>query len=340
MVRVSYQELWDTLFRVLLGLGFEPDRGRLCAQLFADASRDGVSSHGLNRFPRFVSMIKRGIVDIRAVPKLVQGCGSLEQWNGEAGPGNLNAYACMGRAIELSRRTGVACVALGNTNHWMRGGSYGWQAADAGVLGICWTNTLPNLPPWGTSDPRVGNNPLIIAVPRAEGHIVLDMAMSQFSYGSLANHRVRGELLPVDGGFDRKGQLTRDPGAIEESQRPLPIGFWKGSGLALMLDLFAAILSGGLATHQIAADPERETSVSQVFIALDPSRFDPQINISLIASQIIEHFQSSRSSHDRVRYPGQRVLETRRKNLTDGVPVDPNIWREVQSISLDLSAER
>jgi len=73
-------------------------------------------------------------------------------------------------------------------------------------------------------------------VPRASGHIVLDMAMSQFSYGALSSYRMRGELLPVDGGFDSNGQLTREPGAIEASKRPLPIGYWKGSGLALMLD--------------------------------------------------------------------------------------------------------
>ena len=75
----------------------------------------------------------------------------------------------MARAIALARAHGIGCVALANTNHWMRGGSYGWQAADAGVIGICWTNTLANLPPWGAADPRIGNNPLVIAVPRAAG---------------------------------------------------------------------------------------------------------------------------------------------------------------------------
>src|SRR6202165_5100698 len=136
----------------------------------------------------------------------------------------------------------------------MRGGSYGWQAADAGVIGVCWTNTMPNLPPWGASEPRLGNNPLVIAVPRAEGHIVLDMAMSQFSYGTLESFRMRGEQLPVTGGFDLDGKLSSDPGAIEASRRPLPIGYWKGSGLSLMLDMLAALLSGGQATHQIKAD--------------------------------------------------------------------------------------
>src|SRR5438094_9519275 len=232
-MRIPYSELFAGLLRVLLKLGFEQQRARLCAQLFADASRDGVYSHGLNRFPQFVRMIQTGVIAVDAEPELVASGGSLERWNGRSGPGNLNAYRSMDRAIALSRERGIGCVALANTNHWMRGGSYGWQAADAGVIGICWTNTMANLPPWGASNPRVGNNPLIIAVPRAKGHVVLDMAMSQFSYGALASYRMRGEQLPVAGGFDSQGRLTRDPAAIEASQRALPIGYWKGSGFGV-----------------------------------------------------------------------------------------------------------
>ena len=336
MPRLAYQHILATLERVLFRLGWEKQRARRCAQLFTEASRDGVYSHGLNRFPRFVTMIQNGLIDIHAEPKPVAGFGSLERWDGQSGPGNLNAFACMERAIVISRERGVGCVALANTNHWMRGGSYGWQAADAGVIGICWTNTLPNLPPWGASDPRVGNNPLVIAVPRPGGHVVLDMAMSQFSYGALSSYRNRGEPLPVDGGFDIDGCLTRDAAAIEASGRPLPIGFWKGSGLALMLDLLAALLSGGKATHQLATDPERETSLSQVFIAFDPSAF-PQSSeragtFSQIADQIIAYFQlPPNSRNERIPYPGFRVLNTRKENMANGIPVEPSVWAQIQS---------
>jgi len=333
MLRVRYQDLFDALLRVLLKLEFEPERARLCAQLFADTSRDGVYSHGLNRFPRFVSMLRTGYIDVHALPVLRAASGPMERWDGKIGPGNLNAHHCMARAIALAREHGMGCVALANTNHWMRGGSYGWQAADAGVIGICWTNTLPNLPAWGASDPRVGNNPLVIAVPRLDAHVVLDMAMSQFSYGTLAAYRMRGELLPVDGGFDGEGRLTRVAGDIEASLRPLPIGFWKGSGLALMLDLLAAILSGGKATHQITADPDRENGQSQVFLAFDVASLDQTDSASRIADQVIEYFQlPPHSAGERVRYPGYKVLTTRKENLANGIPVEPSIWRQLDSL--------
>src|SRR5277367_3146773 len=106
MNRVPYQEVRDVLARALVKLGFAPERAELCAQLFADTSRDGVYSHGLDRFPRFVRGIRHG---------------SLERWNGKCGPGNLNAHHSMARAIALSREHGMGCVALANTNHWMRG---------------------------------------------------------------------------------------------------------------------------------------------------------------------------------------------------------------------------
>jgi len=266
-------------------------------------------------------LVASGKVDIHAQPKLVTEAGALERWDGQRGPGNLNAYACMDRALEIARTNGIGCVALANTNHWMRGGSYGWQAAETGAIGMCWTNTMPNLPPWGSAAPLLGNNPLVIAVPRAGGHVVLDMAMSQFSFGALASYRQRGEQLPVEGGFDSQGHLTRDPEAIEISQRPLPIGYWKGSGLALVLDMTAAMLSGGAATHQIPADAEREAGVSQVFLAFGLSSLQ---NTGAIADSIIANLGA--------RYPGQQVLRIRAENMAQGVPVDPAVWREVQAL--------
>jgi 3-dehydro-L-gulonate 2-dehydrogenase len=277
--------------------------------------------------------VRNGIVDPHAGATLVRSFGSLERWNGNRGPGMLNARHCMQRAIELSRTSGVGCVALANTNHWMRGGAYGWQAAEAGVIGICWTNTMPNLPPWGGREPRVGNNPLIVAVPRASGQVVLDVAMSQFSYGAIESYRLRGELLPVPGGFTRDGELTRDPAEIERSQRPLPIGYWKGSGLALMLDLMAAVLSGGNATCDIEPDSERETGLSQIFIAINPSLLGPSEEAERVVDRAIQFLHSSAPvSEESVRYPGENIVKIRRTNLELGIPVNAGVWRTIQEL--------
>lgn len=307
--------------------GMAPRRADECARLFAEASRDGVASHGLNRFPRFLRMIARGVVDVHGAPACLSAAGALERWSGRRGPGNLNARTSMARAITLARSNGIGCVALGDTNHWMRGGSYGWQAADAGVIGICWTNTLANVPPWGAADPRIGNNPLVVAFPRTRGHVVVDMALSQFSVGALTQYAARGERLPVAGGYDADGLLTHDPVAILASGRLLPVGSWKGSGLSIALDLIAAALAAGLATHQISRHPEEESGLSQVFIAIDPAALGPG-DVDRLADGVIEHVTAGPGE---VRYPGERTLEIRARSLRDGVEVDPAIWAEVRA---------
>lgn len=330
MIRIPFDEVQATLARVLRELNFSADRAAACARLFAETTCDGVYSHGVNRFPRLVATIRNGSVDPQAEAACVSGCGAMERWDGRRGPGNLNAWAAMERAIALSRQYGIGCVAVGNTNHWMRGGTYGWQAAEAGCIGVCWTNTMPNLPPWGGIDACVGNNPLVMAVPRAQGHVVLDMAMSQFSYGALESYRRRGALLPVDGGFDKEGKLTRDPGAIEASQRPLPIGYWKGSGLSMMLDMIGAMLSLGNATHQIAPEPLRETGLSQVLIAMDPRALGT-VDCDGIADGIVQSLHDCRPAEDGkpVRYPGEQTLRIREENRKMGIPIEPTVWDEI-----------
>lgn len=329
-MHIPFEKLKAEFKRILLSLAFSEEKAEQCATIFAENSRDGVHSHGLNRFPTFVQYIKDGLIVIDAKPIQEGGFGAIEQWNGNLGLGMLNAVFCMNRAIALAKENGIGCVAIKNTNHWMRGGTYGWQAAEAGMIGICFTNTIANMPPWGGIDPRLGNNPLIIAVPRSEGHIVLDMAISQYSFGKLNLYKSKNEQLPLPGGYDNKGNLTTDPGEIIESQRPLPIGFWKGSGLSLVLDLLATVLSQGRSTADIT-NTGAESGVSQVFICIKP---DSGIKTQTIIEEIISYTKSSRPEKKggSIYYPGENTLRTREKSLNEGVWVDEKIWENVKSL--------
>ena len=336
MLRVPYDDLYAALLRAIQHIGLEGDRAALCARLFVETTRDGVYTHGLDRFPRFTDMVANGSIDVNAEPTVVSSFGVLERWNGNLGPGNLNAHIAIHRAIALARRHGMGGVALANTNHWMRGGSYGWIAAEAGLFAMCWTNTLANLPPWGASTPAVGNNPLVIAVPRPSGaHVVLDMAMSQFSYGALSAYAARGQQLPVPGGYDVNGNLTTDPASIETSKRALAIGYWKGSGLSLVLDMLAAMLSGGNATHQIPLDSLRESGLSQVFLTIDPSRLSDPSDLDRIASEILDSLRAATPIDPSrpPRYPGEQTSHLRQENLRLGVPVTPEVWTKLCSLS-------
>jgi 3-dehydro-L-gulonate 2-dehydrogenase len=324
---VPFEKLKSEFKRILLSLDFTEEKAELCAAIFAGNSRDGVYTHGLNRFPTFVEFVKEGLVKPGAGPTKEGGFGSLEQWNGNLGPGILNAVFCMDRAKTLAKENGIGCVALKNTNHWMRAGAYGWQAAEAGYIGICFTNTIANLPPWGGIDPRLGNNPLVIAIPRKDGHVVLDMAISQYSVGKLNQYKSSSQELPLPGGYDHEGNLSTDAAAILESKRLLPVGFWKGSGLSLVLDLLATVLSQGNSTAKITQS-EKESGVSQVFICMKP---DNSTHTTQLIEEIISYTKTSRPEHEgsSISYPGENTLRVREKSLKEGVLVDEVIWGKV-----------
>ncbi|MBL7697939.1 MAG: 3-dehydro-L-gulonate 2-dehydrogenase [Chitinophagaceae bacterium] len=325
---VPYNELLDTFKKILLKEGMNGDKASICAEIFAGNSRDGVHSHGLNRFPTFITHIKQGLIAIDAEPGMISKKGVLEHWDGHLAPGMYTASKAVAKAVGIAKENGLGMVAVKNTNHWMRGGTYGWQAADNGCIAICGTNSIANMPPWGGKEPTLGNNPLVIAVPRSNGHLVLDMAMSQYSYGKLHEHYLTGKKLAHHGGYDESGQLSTDPDAIMKSKRTLPVGLWKGSGLSLMMDVLVSSLSGGRTVGEITASGS-EYGVSQFFICISPAELNEGIIENIIAyakSSAVTDEQSS------IRYPGESTLRTRQKSMAEGVYVNDKIWQEVQAL--------
>ena len=336
MIRIPFNEMKATIKSAFLKAGMPEEKADVCAQIHTESSRDGVYSHGLNRVERFVDYLGKGLVDGNAEPTLDLNLGSMEIYNGNLGPGILNAIFAMNRATEIAEKNGLGLVSLNNTTHWMRGGAYGWQAAEKGFIGICWTNTESCMPAWGAKSCGIGNNPFIMAVPRKEGHLVLDMAMSQYSYGKLQTTRLKDQKLPYPGGFDREGKLTDIPEEIEETRRILPMGFWKGSGFAIMLDLISALLSGGLTTAGIdKAGKGSCGSCCQVFIAIDPRKINTQEFIDQAINETMEQLKSSEpaTGNGEIFYPGEQSLKTQHENMELGIPVDDGIWARVKELA-------
>lgn len=330
---ISSAELEANFIKILTRNKFPEQDAKKLAEVFTQNSIDGVLSHGVNRFPRFIEYVQKGYVKVGNAPVRKSSNGAVEQWDGQLGPGILNALTCTERAMELARKHGIGCVAMANTNHWMRGGTYGWKAAKAGFVYIGWTNTIANMPAWNAVDHKLGNNPLVIAVPYQEEAIVLDMAMSQFSYGALEAKKLSGQNLPVPGGFNSGGELSDNPSEVLESGRVLPTGYWKGAGLSLLLDILATLLSGGLSTAEISKK-EAEYAVSQVFIAIDISKTENSGAIPGIINNIIKDYHASVPAQGKggAQYPGEGSLHHRRKHLENGIPVNKKVWSEIQAL--------
>lgn len=329
-MRVPYDVMCQEFARVLIKRGFEREKAELSAKLYADASRDGVYTHGLNRFPKFIASIDKGCVDIGAEPELTQSFGFFERYDGKRGPGNLNAHACMERAVRLAKEHAIGCVALKNTNHWMRPGNYGLMAAEENCIGILWTNTVPNMPPWGGRDARLGNNPVVFAIPNGDGPVLVDVAMSMFSYGKLESYARSGQELPVDGGFNKEQKITRNAAEILETHQSIPIGYWKGSGLSLALDLIGAALAGGRTSRMVGELPA-ETELSQVFVAISLDKLGNPEELKKNIRETLEDMKTSAPVNPErpVYYPGENMMRVRKESMEKGVLVDEGIWKSV-----------
>ncbi len=129
-MKITFEQLKAQLTQILLAHGVQAETADACAEMFATTTEYGVYSHGINRFPRFVQQLDAGDIIPEAKPVCVASLGAIEQWDAQRAIGNLTAKAMMDRATELAAEHGIGLVALRNANHWMRGGSYGWQAAE------------------------------------------------------------------------------------------------------------------------------------------------------------------------------------------------------------------
>jgi 3-dehydro-L-gulonate 2-dehydrogenase len=332
-LRIPIAEVESRLIQVLINHGFASEKAKTCSDIFIGNSLDGIYSHGVNRFIKFIDYVKNDHIQPNHDAICKHRMGSIEQWDGQSGPGPINALIATDRVMELAAKNGIGCVTLANTNHWMRGGTYGWRAAKKGFVFIAWSNTIANMPAWGAMDSRLGNNPLVIAVPYQNEAIVLDMAMSQYSYGALEVAQLKNETLSVPGGYDELGELSYDPAAIKKSWRALPIGYWKGAGLSLLLDILATLLSGGLSVSEISKD-NIEARLSQVYIAIDIAKLGNFKSIASAIDQIIENYKQSVPEKEgkSIRYPGENILKIRAENIAQGIPVYRSTWEEIQKL--------
>ena len=333
-MRISPENMQKNLHKLFVTYGFTHDKAKLLATIFTESTLDGVSSHGINRVPRFIEHITKGVIQTNAEAEKINSFGSIERWDGNFGPGPVNASICADRAIVLAKQHGIGMVALRNTNHWMRGGTYAKQAAESGCISILFTNTQANMPPWGGKEARIGNNPFVVAIPRKKGNVILDMAISQFSFGKINDYKLKGKQLPFHGGWDDKHQLSKDPEKILKKERGLPIGYWKGSALSMILDMLATILSAGNSTCSISKK-EIETGISQVYICIYPNVFSDNGLQETLLQEIIDFTKNVESINPEgcIFYPGEQSSQKRLKNLKEGIYVNDNVWEQVIALS-------
>lgn len=338
MLYIKKQEMQRVMQQALENVGCDIIRAQRLAQIITENTMDGSTTHGANRFPRLVAEVESGVVSLEGQMTKVSGFGGLEVWDGGFGFGVLNAEKASERVIALAKEHGIGCVSLRNSNHWMRPGRYGWNMAKAGLIGICWSNTGGNMPIWGACDFRMGNNPIVMAIPSADGPILVDMAMSQFSNGKLEVAKQKGESMPMPCGWDEEGNLTNDPETVLRTKRMLQTGYWKGSAFAMAMDMACLVSSLGMSTPKIDEVKHakgEETGHCQMFIAIHCSAVaDSNIADQLLKEAEMAYLASKPdSSGTPIRIPGRLISQKRTQAEAEGVPVLEATWQKILELA-------
>lgn len=337
--RISHGALVDGVRRVLAREGVDEAIGRIEAELMTESDLLGVPSHGVRMLPPLVKAIREGRCQVHPKLAITREQGAVCILDCDLGTGRYTALQAMSHAVERARQFGVGvCLAI-RTTHWGRAHAYACRAAQAGMIGLCATNAIPNMLAWGSTRPVLGNNPLAIAVPRGGDRppVVLDMAMSQAAVGKIGTYLREGRPVPPGWGLDSSGTPTSDAAAILTSGKLLPFGDYKGAGLALMMELLTGALAGGLLSQEIirrdatGLDPE----ASKLFLAfdvgafVDPGRFAQRIEDLMSLIQAVEPGLA-------LLFPGERGWQTRDRYLREGIPIHADIAASLLTIDFPL----
>jgi LDH2 family malate/lactate/ureidoglycolate dehydrogenase len=248
-------------------------------------------------------------------------------------------------AIEIARETGVAWVGARRSNHAGSGAVYACLPLQAGMIGIYTVVASANhMAPWGGTDSLLGTNPLAIAIPMVGAEpVVLDMATTVVSYGTVKGHALLGTRMPEGWMVDAKtGEPLTDPKRSKDGIL-LPIGGYKGSGLALMLGLLAGPLNRAAFGRDVVdfnADDRTVTETGHALIALDVSRFlDP----AELTAEVTRHLDDLRNSArlpgvDRIRLPGEMRAARRAERVTAGVPIPPALMAQLDALATETGS--
>ena len=337
-IRIQHEKLVAIIAQTLASAGVPAPIRDVEAAVMAEADLLGVPSHGIRMLPGLVRGIREGKANPHPQITIVRERAASCLLDGDNGPGRFVSVQAMQRAVERAKQFGVgACVAT-RVTHWGRAHAYAYRAAQAGCIGICTTNAIPNMLAYGSSRPLLGNNPLAIGVPRgARDPIVLDMAMSQAAVGKVGTYLREGKAAPANWGLDVNGNPTNDPTAILASGKLLPLGDHKGAGLALMLELLTGALAGGLFSFEVVQREKTglDPDSSKLFIALDVQAFVALERFTQRIDGLLAWLRAAEPGLN-VTYPGERGWQTRDRNLRDGVPIHREIVEQLRAVGVML----
>ena len=346
VTRVSFAALRDFIGASLRRLGLSDPDALTVASLMAEADLQGSDGHGVIRLPQYARRIRAGGIKLRPDIRVLEERPGMALIDGDNAMGHLVMARAAELAVDKARTAGVAWVGARMSNHAGPASLYARKVLAQDMIGMYFAvGNANHLPPWGGIDMLLSTNPIAVAVPaNRQTPIVLDMATTVAAYGKVKARAQRGEPMPEGWMIDREGRPLTDPRRAEEGFL-LPIGGYKGYGLALVFGLLAGTLNGAAMGKDVIDfnhDDASATNTGQAIVAIDVAAFGDLQGFKDRVDVLVDDLRQSRRmpNVERIWLPGEQSHAKRVEYDRDGIPISAPLLRSLDQLADDLRVKR
>jgi LDH2 family malate/lactate/ureidoglycolate dehydrogenase len=340
--RTSAAQLRRFMTLALERLGLPPADAATVAELMTEAELQGSDGHGAIRLAPYARRIRAGGINLAPQIRVEKEKAGMALLDGDNGMGHLVMKKAAEIAIAKARNCGVAWVGARLSNHAGPASLYARMALEHDMIGLYFAvGNANHLPPWGGLDMLLSTNPIAVAVPAGEEPpVVLDMATTVAAYGKVKAKAQRGEPMPVGWMIDRTGAPLTDPKRSEEGFL-MPIGGYKGYGLALIVGLLAGTLNGaamGSETIDFNKDHASVTNTGQAILVIDPDAFGDLASFKARVDKLVREMRASERMPgvDRIWLPGEQSHARRVANARGGMALPPALLAQLDALAREL----
>jgi L-2-hydroxycarboxylate dehydrogenase (NAD+) len=342
MQRLPAPVLEDFCAKAFEAAGLPPADARTVAQLMAEADLQGSDGHGIFRLPQYVRRVRAGGINPKPRIRIERERAATALVHGDNGMGHLVMKHAAEVAIEKARSAGSAWVGARWSNHAGPASLYAKMPMRAGMIGqYLAVGNANHLPPWGGVEMLLSTNPIAVAIPALEEPpIVLDMATTVAAFGKVKTRAQRGETMPEGWMVDRDGKPLTDPKRMNEGFL-LPIGGYKGYGMALVFGILAGTLNGAAMGREVIdfnADDASATNTGQAILAIDIEAFGEKAQFLKSVDALSRDIRGSErmKGFDRIFLPGEQSHAKYQANLRDGIAVPVPLLKSLNALGATL----
>ena len=313
--------------QILLAAAVPAHKADIVAASLVASNLRGVDSHGIQLLPFYIDQLLAGEMDPHTDGRVISEAGSCMVFDGCNGIGQWIAEQCCGHAVRIAAAHGLGMVVARESNHFGAAAWWAQKMRAAGQIGIVMCNASPIVPPWQGRQGRMGTNPICMSVP---GPWLLDMATTTVAAGRIFKAFLNDQPeIPYGWAFDSDGVPTIDTKKAYQGML-MPLGGYKGSGLAMMVEILCSILSGGVMPNQIGGIRFRgkPVRVSQMYLAIDIAHFMPLEEFSARMEQLVHIMKSTPPApgYEEVLVAGDPEWRTEAERREKGIPIAEGNW--------------